>query len=277
MLGVHANTVRSWTDQGVLTCLRINQRGDRRYARQEIARFLAQTDSPAPAVTAQTGNAKNGRRRDGTYQAALPYGDGQEGGGVVLLSGTAATRNHDEPQLLAAVAAQLEVAVALSRQLEKMSRRQHRAEMLLSIDDDLSARRDPERVLRRLVENAVQAFGAQHAGVFLGAAEGTFQAKVTHNLSAEFCQVLEHATHRPLTAAALAERRVVTVTDYPDDPRLFELRTAIRREGFTASPLPRSSPRARHLACCACTTTSATIGARPMSRCSRGSHAMARP
>jgi excisionase family DNA binding protein len=57
MLGVHSNTIRNWTDQGVLKCLRINRRGDRRYARQEIARFLAQTQSAAPA---QTGNSTNG-------------------------------------------------------------------------------------------------------------------------------------------------------------------------------------------------------------------------
>lgn len=304
MLGVHANTVRSWTEQGVLACMRINQRGDRRYARQEIARFLAQSDTVATGAPAQTGTATNGlltrsaalavrgtdrrsavesviellcrekgysgaaliardgstrvvcgtmhpdeglamraaarhtvltttpRRRDGTYQAALPFGDGQEGGGVVLLAGTTATRNPDEPQLLAAVAAQLDVAVALSSQLDSLRRRQDRADMLLSIDDDLVARRDPDRVLAQLVQNAVHAFGAQHAGVFLGTTEGDFEAKMTHNLSVEFCQVLEHATHRPLTAAALAERRVVTATNYPDDPRSFELRTAIRREGF---------------------------------------------
>jgi diguanylate cyclase (GGDEF)-like protein/excisionase family DNA binding protein len=41
LLGVHANTVRTWTDQGLLSCLRINQRGDRRYRRDEIERFLA--------------------------------------------------------------------------------------------------------------------------------------------------------------------------------------------------------------------------------------------
>ena len=40
MLGVHPNTVRSWTDQGMLSCLRINSRGDRRYMRSELERFL---------------------------------------------------------------------------------------------------------------------------------------------------------------------------------------------------------------------------------------------
>jgi len=301
MLGVHANTVRTWTDQGVLRCLRINRRGDRRYARQEIARFLAHTDS---AATAQSGSPSNGllmrsaalavrradaqsavegivellceekgyraaalvapddsartvfgavdadtrlaaraaarhavlmtrpRRRDGTYQAALPFGDGQAGGGVVVLAGTATTHNHDEPQLLAAVAAQLDVAVALSGQLDRLDRYQHRAELLFSIDDDLGARRDPDRVLAQLVENAVHAFGAQHAGVFLTGADGSFKAKVTRNLSAEYCQILEHATTRPLTTLSLVERRAVTACDASDDPRYFELRTAIRREGF---------------------------------------------
>ena len=76
--------------------------------------------------------------------------------------------------------------------------------MLLSIDDDMGARNDPERVLRRLVESAIQAFGAQHAGVFLGTAEGTFEAKVTHNLSIEFIQVLEQVAqaHRDHAASA---------------------------------------------------------------------------
>ena len=307
LLGVHANTVRSWTEQGVLACVRINERGDRRYARQEIARFLAQNDTAATAGTAAAAaaaNKTNGlltrsaalavrkrdtrsateavvellcrekgyagavlvagdgtthtvcgtmqpddrlalraaarnsvltttpRRRDGTYQAALPFGEGQDGGGVVLLAGTSATRTQDEPVVLAAVAAQLDLAVALSGQLSELTRRQERAELLLSIEDELTARRDPDTVLEQLVDSALQAFGAQHAGVFLGGAVGSFRAKVTRNLSAEFCQVLEHSTTRPLTAQALIEKRALAKTEYADDPRMHELRTAILREGL---------------------------------------------
>lgn len=44
---MHANTVRSWTDEGVLTCLRINERGDRRYAQREIERFLTRANGRA--------------------------------------------------------------------------------------------------------------------------------------------------------------------------------------------------------------------------------------
>ncbi len=39
-LGVHPNTVRSWTAQGILPCLRINGRGDRRYRRDDLVRFM---------------------------------------------------------------------------------------------------------------------------------------------------------------------------------------------------------------------------------------------
>ncbi|MEO8625824.1 MAG: GAF domain-containing protein [Candidatus Limnocylindrales bacterium] len=325
LLGVHANTVRSWTDRGALRCLRINGRGDRRYARKEIERFLAQSDRAVgvasnsssnglavrPNGRAATGAVESGsgllmrsasltasifdtpsaihsvvelvcrekgytaaavlrrdgvtrqivgamrpdsrvaqlavarhtvltttpRHRDGAYQAALPFGDGQGEGGVVLLAGTPQTRGPAEPALLAAIAAQLDVAVALSSQIEDLKQRQRRAELLLSVEDSLSARLDPDQVLRQLVERSVVAFGAQRAAVFLGTADGPFRATVTHNLSVEFCQVLEHVTHRPLTAAALSGRRVVTVTDYPDDPRSFELRTAVRREGFNSIAL----------------------------------------
>ncbi|MBA2275883.1 MAG: helix-turn-helix domain-containing protein, partial [Chloroflexi bacterium] len=40
MLGVHPNTVRAWTDQGRLRCLRINERGDRRYRPADLQVFL---------------------------------------------------------------------------------------------------------------------------------------------------------------------------------------------------------------------------------------------
>jgi excisionase family DNA binding protein len=321
LLGVHANTVRSWTDQGALTCLRINGRGDRRYARQEIARFLAQSDHAGDAASAP-GNglaertnghvetaattAGNGllmrsanltvsvtdtpsaidavvelvcrekgyiaatliprdggirqivgvmrpdvrlaeraaarhaaltttpRRRDGAYQAALPFGDGHAQGGVVLLAGTPLTHGPAEAALLAAVAAQLDVAVALSCQMDEMQRRQKRAELLLSIQDETSAGVDPDTVLERLVDSALLIFGAQHAGVFLGAGDGHFETRAVRNVSPEFCQVLEHATSRPLTAQALAENRAVAAVDYSEDPRSLELRPAIRREGFNS-------------------------------------------
>jgi len=40
MLGVHPNTVRVWTEQGVLKCLRISRRGDRRFRRSDLVHFM---------------------------------------------------------------------------------------------------------------------------------------------------------------------------------------------------------------------------------------------
>lgn len=42
LLGVHPNTIRSWTDAGRLTAYRINARGDRRFRRDDVARLLVE-------------------------------------------------------------------------------------------------------------------------------------------------------------------------------------------------------------------------------------------
>jgi len=40
ILHVHVNTVRRWSDKGVIKALQINRRGDRRFRRQDISDFL---------------------------------------------------------------------------------------------------------------------------------------------------------------------------------------------------------------------------------------------
>ncbi|MFL5757145.1 MAG: GAF domain-containing protein [Chloroflexota bacterium] len=41
LIGVHANTIRAWSDQGRLRYYRINPRGDRRYRLSDVQRFLS--------------------------------------------------------------------------------------------------------------------------------------------------------------------------------------------------------------------------------------------
>ncbi len=41
-LNVHINTVRRWSNQGILKAYRIGSRGDRRFRQGDIADFLAQ-------------------------------------------------------------------------------------------------------------------------------------------------------------------------------------------------------------------------------------------
>ena len=41
LLHIHNNTVRRWSDQGLIRVYRVNRRGDRRFRRQDLADFLA--------------------------------------------------------------------------------------------------------------------------------------------------------------------------------------------------------------------------------------------
>ncbi len=52
LLGVHPNTVRSWTEAGRLPAFRINARGDRRFRKGDVERLLQESSSAgeAPAV-----------------------------------------------------------------------------------------------------------------------------------------------------------------------------------------------------------------------------------
>jgi excisionase family DNA binding protein len=45
LLNVHINTVRRWNNQGMINAYRIGTRGDRRFDRDEIERFLAEKNN----------------------------------------------------------------------------------------------------------------------------------------------------------------------------------------------------------------------------------------
>ena len=42
LLHIHGNTLRRWSDQGRIRAYRITPRGDRRFRRVDIARYLAE-------------------------------------------------------------------------------------------------------------------------------------------------------------------------------------------------------------------------------------------
>ena len=42
LLHVHTNTVRRWSDRGLIRAQRITERGDRRFNQEEIERFLSE-------------------------------------------------------------------------------------------------------------------------------------------------------------------------------------------------------------------------------------------
>jgi len=47
LLNVHINTVRRWSNQGILVTYRIGSRGDRRFHREDITSFLLQKSKVA--------------------------------------------------------------------------------------------------------------------------------------------------------------------------------------------------------------------------------------
>ena len=42
LLHIHANTVRRWSNRGILRAYRITRRGDRRFRQEDIEHFLAE-------------------------------------------------------------------------------------------------------------------------------------------------------------------------------------------------------------------------------------------
>src|SRR5438876_11204676 len=61
LLGVHPNTIRTWSDAGRLRYFRINSRGDRRYRLGDLQRFLASAETAT--TTAIPGYAGGSGRR----------------------------------------------------------------------------------------------------------------------------------------------------------------------------------------------------------------------
>lgn len=45
LLHIHSNTVRRWSDRGLIKAHRITHRGDRRFKMEDIGRFLAEMNA----------------------------------------------------------------------------------------------------------------------------------------------------------------------------------------------------------------------------------------
>ncbi len=48
LLNIHINTVRRWSNQGLLKAYRIGPRGDRRFKREDIALLLLEREKDGP-------------------------------------------------------------------------------------------------------------------------------------------------------------------------------------------------------------------------------------
>jgi diguanylate cyclase (GGDEF)-like protein len=224
VLGVHANTVRTWTDQGILPCLRINQRGDRRYRAEDLRRFLDHAKRSAvetdPAQTGAVASAQKRRR-------------------------TAATAAASSKQAAAADVAGLIREVEETRaRLADSQERQRRLELLMTASSEIGAQLDTPRVLGQLLDRAVELMGADHAAVFTRNHDGSLKTLKTRNLSDDFIQMIEHAHTLPISAQAFEERRIISIPNITEDPRGYELRHELVRLGIntvTVAPLMSQS------------------------------------
>jgi excisionase family DNA binding protein len=75
VLGVHANTVRAWSDAGRLRYYRINPRGDRRYRHGDLQRFLAGLDGALQSSGSDDGRLAPQRRRGVNGTEVVPLAD----------------------------------------------------------------------------------------------------------------------------------------------------------------------------------------------------------
>jgi len=46
LLNIHINTLRRWTNRGMLESYRVGSRGDRRFTQRDIERFILKGTSP---------------------------------------------------------------------------------------------------------------------------------------------------------------------------------------------------------------------------------------
>ena len=57
LLHIHINTARRWSDQGIIKSYRITRRGDRRFRREDILRFLAEFNESGTEEVSQKENS----------------------------------------------------------------------------------------------------------------------------------------------------------------------------------------------------------------------------
>jgi diguanylate cyclase (GGDEF)-like protein len=160
--------------------------------------------------------------------------------GVLLLTGSPRSSSPGEEALLSAVAAELSMAVMMRERLDEAAEGRRRAELVMAISSDMGSHLDLPRVLTHLVDRATEVFGADRGGIFTSQPDGSFRVRATQNLSTEYRDFVEHASTLPVANLAIEQQRIISISDFPDDPEAGELKQALVQEGIntvTVAPL----------------------------------------
>ena len=62
LLHVHSNTLRRWSDQGIIKAYRIGPRGDRRFRPEDIAVLLLEESKGLPIMATKDSASPNGQQ-----------------------------------------------------------------------------------------------------------------------------------------------------------------------------------------------------------------------
>lgn len=54
ILHIHSNTLRRWSDRGIIKAYRLGPRGDRRFKAEDIAGLLQEENRPSPVGASNT-------------------------------------------------------------------------------------------------------------------------------------------------------------------------------------------------------------------------------
>ena len=199
ILGVHANTVRTWTEQGRLACLRINSRGDRRYRTADLEAFLEQAT-----------------RRARPSRLAIPD----------LRPWTDAAAAAAPPGGLAVPPSEITERI-LAASVRDPDRRDVELRVLTSIARSIATAADLDATLAAITRLLRESFGyrvvafAELTGdlLWLRAADGL-----------DVTRIPPIGREHGLSGASLTERRAIFVPDVAQDPRYVENLTDVRAE-----------------------------------------------
>ena len=75
LLHIHVNTVRRWSNKGIIKSYRINYRGDRRYSRRDIMHFLNKLNANGGDERKASQQNRGARDGAGDVHHLIPSGD----------------------------------------------------------------------------------------------------------------------------------------------------------------------------------------------------------
>lgn len=175
LLGVHANTIRAWSDQGRLRFYRINARGDRRYRLGDLQRFLddAASASERPVALQAAASGWPARQPHGghPWRPRPAENDGRGGDAPRELTRTAEAYPGTTPAGATAAAAATQVPPGLIFEPPTVTTSSPLAEARRSLDlrvlvdvARLAARDDElDRTLGGIARLLCDAYGYPHA------------------------------------------------------------------------------------------------------------------